>query len=222
MMGIEINNVQAGLLGKEVLCISVFCSFLCGIHSSVKQPPHNCGSRASCVAQKSPIVPAAAPWLPSTHPRNAPTRESAATWPSTLLAALGACAQHTPDSRRMRPATWNGSRIYMWSSSTWRHLCNSLGHLANCLLRRSSSGDLTRSADACGLFRRFALPASAVALAGHGRFVELSLDEPLSLEVGNDGIIGRRVSLFTGPSLGRDNVIAEGIVGFNFLSKPVL
>jgi hypothetical protein len=61
-----------------------------------------------------------------------------------------------------------------------------------------------------------------VALASHGRFLELSLDEPLSLEVGNDGIIGRRVSLFTGSSLGRDKVIAEGIVGFNFLQKPVL
>lgn len=85
-----------------------------------------------------------------------------------------------------------------------------------------SSGDLTRSADACGLFRRFALPASAIALTSHGRFLELSLDEPLSLEVGKDGIIGRRVSLFSGSSLGRDKVIAEGIVGFNFLQKPVL
>ena len=75
----------------------------------------------------------------------------------------------------------------------------------------STSGDLTRSAQDCGLFRRFALsPRKASADSG---FLELSLDEPLSLQVGSDGIIGRRVSLMSGT----DTMVAEGIVGFNFL-----
>lgn len=52
-------------------------------------------------------------------------------------------------------------------------------------------------------------------------FVEFPLDQPLSLEVGNDGIIGRRVSMFSRIS-GKETVIAEGVVGFNFLNYPAL
>ncbi|PHH63169.1 hypothetical protein CDD81_6220 [Ophiocordyceps australis] len=76
-----------------------------------------------------------------------------------------------------------------------------------------TSGDLTRSAVGCGLLRRFALPT-----LHRQSFVELLLDEPLSLTVGGDGagIIGRRVSLRSRPVVGDDVVVAEGIVGFNF------
>lgn len=84
--------------------------------------------------------------------------------------------------------------------------------------RDSSSGDLTRSAHDCGLFRRFALPAAVAARRESDDYLELSLDEPLSLQVGNDGIIGRRVSVFAGSGAGAaDTMLAEGIVGFNFL-----
>ncbi|PHH65620.1 hypothetical protein CDD82_1655 [Ophiocordyceps australis] len=79
-----------------------------------------------------------------------------------------------------------------------------------------ASGDLTRSAVCCGLLRRFSLPA----LHRQG-FVELLLDEPLSLTVGDGdaGIIGRRVSLRSRGVVGDDGlVVAEGIVGFNFSS----
>ena len=74
----------------------------------------------------------------------------------------------------------------------------------------SSIGDLTQSASKCGLFRQFTLPR------GSDAFVELPLDVPLSLQVGGRGIIGRRVSLHA-----RSELVAEGIVGFNF-QKPSL
>ncbi|KAM4064523.1 hypothetical protein HRG_005109 [Hirsutella rhossiliensis] len=84
-----------------------------------------------------------------------------------------------------------------------------------------TSGDLTRSAEDCGLFRSFDLPGfESLRTADH---VELSLDEPLSLEVGN-GIIGRRVSLCSRRPCGQEVIVAEGIVGFNFAesSQPQL
>lgn len=76
---------------------------------------------------------------------------------------------------------------------------------------------MTRSADECGLFRQFSL-CRAVTASDDG-FVELLLDAPLSLEVGNDGIIGRRVSLYSHSSPGPDMLVAEGVVGFNFHSQ---
>lgn len=82
----------------------------------------------------------------------------------------------------------------------------------------SSSGDLTLNASDCGLFRQFVLPASRIS----ENYIELPLDAPLSLEVGNTGIIGRRVSVSSHSESGPEVVIAEGIVGFNFLQQPSL
>ncbi|POR39274.1 hypothetical protein TPAR_00523, partial [Tolypocladium paradoxum] len=59
----------------------------------------------------------------------------------------------------------------------------------------------------------FALPGC------RGAFVELPLEQPLSLEVGAAGIIGRRVSLCSRRASGREVVVAEGIVGFNFAEQ---
>lgn len=81
----------------------------------------------------------------------------------------------------------------------------------------SSTGDMTRSVDECGLFRHFTFYDTPSTHPND--FVEFPLDKPLSLEVGNDGIIGRRVSLFSQPSSGVSKVVAEGIVGFNFISQ---
>ncbi|KAL7929875.1 hypothetical protein V8C35DRAFT_284019 [Trichoderma chlorosporum] len=77
-----------------------------------------------------------------------------------------------------------------------------------------SSGDLTRKTEDCGTFQQFQFPTTTESF--DKAFIELPLDKPLSLEVGNEGIIGRRVSLYShsAPS----QVVAEGIVGFNFLS----
>ncbi|OAA51949.1 hypothetical protein NOR_00542 [Metarhizium rileyi] len=81
-----------------------------------------------------------------------------------------------------------------------------------------SSGDLTKSAHDCGLFRQFVLHASGLSHP----YMELPLSSPLSLEVGNSGIIGRRVSVSSRSDSGPDVIIAEGIVGFNFLEQTSL
>ncbi|PNP56162.1 hypothetical protein THARTR1_03687 [Trichoderma harzianum] len=77
-----------------------------------------------------------------------------------------------------------------------------------------SSGDLTRRVEDCGTFQQFQFPTTAESF--DKAFIELPLDKPLSLEVGSDGIIGRRVSLYSRSV--PNHVVAEGIVGFNFLS----
>ncbi|KAG4267123.1 hypothetical protein FPRO06_10267 [Fusarium proliferatum] len=79
---------------------------------------------------------------------------------------------------------------------------------------QSSSGDLTRNANECGLFRQFSLQTPPTSR----EYVELPLQGPLSLEVGGDGIIGRRVSVYSRLASG-DKIVAEGIVGFNFMSQ---
>ncbi|OHF03906.1 hypothetical protein CORC01_00768 [Colletotrichum orchidophilum] len=76
------------------------------------------------------------------------------------------------------------------------------------------SGDLTRKPEECGLFHRFAF--SGASILENGSILELALQRPVSLEVGDDGIIGRRISIF--PGTGMDNACAEGIVGFNFVN----
>lgn len=85
------------------------------------------------------------------------------------------------------------------------------------LTLRSSSGDLTRNASECGLFRQFPLKTPPTS----NDFVESQLQGPLSLEVGGDGIIGRRVSVYSRLATGQDKIVAEGIVGFNFMSQEL-
>lgn len=69
---------------------------------------------------------------------------------------------------------------------------------------------MTKSASDCGLFRQLSLSSSGQA----GAFAEWTLPQSLSLQVGSDGIIGRRVSVYAGRD-GDRNMLAEGIVGFN-------
>ncbi len=73
---------------------------------------------------------------------------------------------------------------------------------------------MTKSASDCGLFRQLRLPARDTAAAG--AFWEWPLPQALSLQVGSDGIIGRRVSVYAKEGRPSDRaVLAEGIVGFN-------
>lgn len=83
------------------------------------------------------------------------------------------------------------------------------------LTSHSSSGDPRTRIEDCGTFTRFGFPTTAKSFSETQAFVELPLSKPLLLEVGNEGIIGRRVSLYAGASPSR--VVAEGIVGVNFL-----
>ncbi|KAK0754845.1 hypothetical protein B0T18DRAFT_360362 [Schizothecium vesticola] len=67
------------------------------------------------------------------------------------------------------------------------------------------SGDLTKPVAECGLFQQFSLSRRGGP--------EIVLDEYLTLNVSDDGIIGRRVSMT------RDGeFVADGIVGFNTAS----
>ena len=42
----------------------------------------------------------------------------------------------------------------------------------------------------------------------------MELQQPLELGVGESGVVGRRVSIVTGPGAGAERV-AEGIIGWN-------
>ncbi|KAJ6779399.1 hypothetical protein PWT90_03954 [Aphanocladium album] len=76
-----------------------------------------------------------------------------------------------------------------------------------------SGGDLTKTASDCGLFRQLRLSANE---AGSGAFLEWPLQHSLSLQVGSEGIIGRRVSVYSEDSQQSERtILAEGIVGFN-------
>ncbi|KAF4470219.1 hypothetical protein FALBO_2891 [Fusarium albosuccineum] len=120
----------------------------------------------------------------------------------------GDLAFHTPGS----PGSTSATHARLTPSEE----CNING-LSDLYVVIHSSGDLTRNANDCGLFRQFTLPVTPT--ARQDDFVELSLEKPLSLEVGNDGIIGRRVSLYSRIASSQDRIVAEGIVGFNFLSQ---
>ncbi|KAK3297139.1 uncharacterized protein B0H64DRAFT_119095 [Chaetomium fimeti] len=83
------------------------------------------------------------------------------------------------------------------------------------------TGDLTKPLADAGLMQQFTLhrPNTASNNSPHddglGGFEETALGAALSLQVGSDGIIGRRVTMRRGEEL-----LADGIVGFN--SLPVV
>ncbi|OAA47174.1 hypothetical protein BBO_02629 [Beauveria brongniartii RCEF 3172] len=87
-----------------------------------------------------------------------------------------------------------------------------------------TGGDLTMKTSDCGLFRQLRLSATRSVGGGGGgggaqdAFFEWPLPQALSLQVGSDGIIGRRVSVYAeedGDEQRERTVLAEGIVGFN-------
>ncbi|EAA32342.3 hypothetical protein GE21DRAFT_7634 [Neurospora crassa] len=63
-------------------------------------------------------------------------------------------------------------------------------------------GDMTKSVRECGLLTQFTLNEKACQMC--------ALNENLSISVGQDGIIGRRVSMMRGGV-----VLGDGIVGYN-------
>ncbi|KAM0229868.1 hypothetical protein ACHAP5_011521 [Fusarium lateritium] len=118
----------------------------------------------------------------------------------------GDLAFHTPGS----PSSSNATHARL----TPNNQCSIKG-LSDLYVVIHSSGDMTRNASDCGLFREFSLRATPTS----DDFVELPLQGPLSLEVGGDGIIGRRVSIYSRLNSGQERIVAEGIVGFNFMSQ---
>ncbi|KAK4153050.1 hypothetical protein C8A00DRAFT_43987 [Chaetomidium leptoderma] len=84
------------------------------------------------------------------------------------------------------------------------------------------TGDLTKPLCDSGLMQQFTLARSSSSSPGSATTttkeegVEMALGEALWLNVGHDGIIGRRVSMRKGEEL-----LADGIVGFNSLPAVV-
>ncbi|KAL8302520.1 hypothetical protein RB597_002739 [Gaeumannomyces tritici] len=96
---------------------------------------------------------------------------------------------------------------------------SNLDALSKAVVLIHQSGDLSMPARECGLLRTFVLEHAAE--LGNGSAMELELATPMSIQVGDDGIIGRRVSIlgqaadWAVETLGAS--MAEGIVGFNFM-----
>ncbi|QPC67655.1 hypothetical protein HYE67_009886 [Fusarium culmorum] len=128
---------------------------------------------------------------------------------STSTRICGDLAFHTPGS----PASSNATHARL----TPNEEC-SIDKFSDLQVIIHTTGDLTRNANECGLFRQFSLPTSPPT---PNNFVESQLQGPLSLEVGGDGIIGRRVSVYSRISTGQNKIVAEGIVGFNFMSQEI-
>lgn len=79
----------------------------------------------------------------------------------------------------------------------------------------SKTGDLLQEIEECGKFYEFPLKAVSIKNESGAREIDVALATPVSLEVGNEGIIGRRVSLFSASPTASRRLVAEGIIGFN-------
>ncbi|KAI0179912.1 hypothetical protein GGR52DRAFT_528985 [Hypoxylon sp. FL1284] len=76
------------------------------------------------------------------------------------------------------------------------------------------TGDLTKSAIISPFLHKFSMAQNHAAPHDdrQARSVEVPLTYPVKIEVGSDGIIGRRVSLWSHQDA---DPIAEGIIGYN-------
>ncbi|KAI1430820.1 hypothetical protein GGR50DRAFT_690198 [Xylaria sp. CBS 124048] len=82
-----------------------------------------------------------------------------------------------------------------------------------CLVKIHETGDLTSSATASPIWASFSLkPAASAPGDEENQPIVVELERPVKIEVGVDGIIGRRVSLWTHRGMGP---VAEGIIGYN-------
>ncbi|KAI1114858.1 hypothetical protein F5Y14DRAFT_450715 [Nemania sp. NC0429] len=104
--------------------------------------------------------------------------------------------------------------IATYATFTADSSCESrLATLDPCLVRIHETGDLTKPAVTSPSWTTFYLRPVVGVLGGETRWsMEVELEEPVKIEVGDDGIIGRRVSLWTQQGTGP---VSEGIVGYN-------
>ena len=75
----------------------------------------------------------------------------------------------------------------------------------------SMTGDMTKSVQDCGLLHQFRIASNQQQISD----LEIPLETPLSLEVGGAGILGRRVSMLRDNEGQGEQLVADGIVGFN-------
>ncbi|KAI1469490.1 uncharacterized protein F4812DRAFT_423293 [Daldinia caldariorum] len=90
---------------------------------------------------------------------------------------------------------------------------SSLVDLDSYIVGIHETGDLTRSAIMSPFLHKFNMARTDSTLqSDQGRSIEVPLTHPMNIEVGGDGIIGRRVTLWL---QGAVDPIAEGIIGYN-------
>ncbi|KAI1404465.1 hypothetical protein F4819DRAFT_124884 [Hypoxylon fuscum] len=91
---------------------------------------------------------------------------------------------------------------------------NSLDNVDSCVVAIHETGDLTKSAIISPFLHKFSMARNRPSSPDdqQGQSIEVSLNHPMKIEVGGDGIIGRRVTLWSQHAV---DPIAEGIIGYN-------
>ncbi|KAI1144414.1 hypothetical protein F5Y05DRAFT_364611 [Hypoxylon sp. FL0543] len=91
---------------------------------------------------------------------------------------------------------------------------NSLVGLDSYVVGIHQTGDLTKSAIISPFLYKFSMAQGRPTSHNDGqeRSIEVPLSHPMKIEVGGDGIIGRRVTLWSQHDM---DPIAEGIIGYN-------
>ncbi|KAI1101548.1 hypothetical protein F4804DRAFT_335181 [Jackrogersella minutella] len=83
-----------------------------------------------------------------------------------------------------------------------------------CVVGIHETGDLTKSAIISPFLYKFSIAQDRPASQDgrQERSIEVLLDHPMKIDVGGDGIIGRRVTLWSQYAV---DPVAEGIIGYN-------
>ncbi|KAI0849487.1 hypothetical protein F5Y00DRAFT_235793 [Daldinia vernicosa] len=90
---------------------------------------------------------------------------------------------------------------------------SSFSNLDSCIVGIHETGDLTRSAIISPFLYKFSLSRTQSTLKDDQEHsIEVPLSHPMKIEVGGEGIIGRRVTLWSQHAI---EPIAEGIIGYN-------
>ncbi|KAI2776495.1 hypothetical protein F4815DRAFT_449287 [Daldinia loculata] len=90
---------------------------------------------------------------------------------------------------------------------------SSFTNLDSCIVGIHETGDLTRSAIISPFLYKFSLTRTQPTLQDDQEHsIEVPLSHPMKIEVGGEGIIGRRVTLWSQHAI---DPIAEGIIGYN-------
>ncbi|KAI0006896.1 hypothetical protein F4779DRAFT_543233 [Xylariaceae sp. FL0662B] len=84
--------------------------------------------------------------------------------------------------------------------------------LETCIVGIHETGDLTRSAIISPFLHKFSMTQGCPEPDGRQRSMEVELSHPMKIEVGGDGIIGRRVTMWAPNAM---DPVAEGIIGYN-------
>ncbi|KAI1373350.1 hypothetical protein F4677DRAFT_220021 [Hypoxylon crocopeplum] len=91
---------------------------------------------------------------------------------------------------------------------------NSLAQVDSYVVGIHETGDLTKSAIISPFLHKFNMTQGSQSLfdGQQERSIEVALSHPMKIEVGGEGIIGRRVTLWSQHAV---DPIAEGIIGYN-------